>query len=220
MRVFYRCYPEMSVNPNPYSTIKREVFEASLLSFLAADTDKVADITFISDRVPDDWFNVRGLGKHKVIQLADHSSRHMKALYQSLAFTVDEIMKVPENEKVLICEDDYLWLPNTLGMLERALDVMPMISPYDHPGHYTEERFKNQPKRMVLFENHTYRQAPSNTHSFAAPAWVFRKNAGMLKTMGDHEFFTKVGIDLYVPVPSFATHLVTGALAPNVKWFD
>jgi hypothetical protein len=220
MKVFYRCYPEMSVNPNPHGTVKREIFEFCLKSFLAADSECKADITFVSDRVPNDWFDIPALSNPKVIQLADHSSRHMKALYQSLAFTVDLIAQVPENEKVMIAEDDYLWLPDTFNKLERALDVMPMISPYDHPGHYTEERFKNQPRRMVLFENHTYRQAPSNTHSFAAPAWVFQKNAGMLKTMGDHEFFTKVGIDLYVPVPSFATHLVTGMLAPNVDWFD
>ena len=220
MKVFYRCYPGLSSHSNPLGTEKKAIFDECLKSFLSADTENKVEITFVSDGVPDDWFDIPALFHPKIIHPPEHSFTGMKSLYSSLSFTIDEIGKLEDNDKVLICEDDYLWLPDTLGKLERALDVMPMISPYDHPGHYTEERFKNQPKKMVLFENHTFRSAPSNTHTFAAPAWVFKKHGEMIKTMGDHEFFTKVGIDLYVPVPSFATHCVEGLMAPNVKWIE
>ena len=53
MKVFYRCYSGMSVNPNPLGTIKREIFDRCLRSYLAAGE---VDTTFVADRIPEDWW--------------------------------------------------------------------------------------------------------------------------------------------------------------------
>ncbi|GIW70221.1 MAG: hypothetical protein KatS3mg101_0968 [Patescibacteria group bacterium] len=127
-----------------------------------------------------------------------------------------------KDEKVLFCEDDYLWRPNTISLLDRALDKFQIVSPYDHPGHYREERF-NYPKKMVELDGVVYREAPSNTLTFACRTNIIKENLLVIKSFGirDHELFTELrkrGYEMFVPVYSFATHLVEGLLAPNVDW--
>lgn len=198
MKVFYRVTHKLSSNPNPLGKNKQRIIDVCLSSFKRAGE---SDITFIIDGD----VGLKGIHTKK------------PGIVPSLLTALAEARKLPNEDNVLLCEDDYLWLPDTLGKLERALDTLPLISPYDHPDHYTDERFKHQPKKMVLIENQTYRQAPSNTHTFACKAWVIKQNYEHMRSHGmeDHKMFSTLGIDMYVPVPSFATHLVTGLLAPN-----
>ena len=213
MKVYYRVSDKLSSNPNPLGKNKQEIIVTCMSSFLRTGVDR-NEITIIHDGgdVPDidDW----RIKSEKVIYTKK------TGLVESLNCALDEVCKLPNEENVFLVEDDYLWIPDCLPLIERALDTLPLISPYDHPGHYMEDRFKNQPKKMVLIENQTYRQAPSNTHTFACKAWVVKQNVELIKSFGmrDHDMFTALGIDLYVPVPSFATHLVTGLLAPNIQW--
>jgi len=205
MKTFYRVSTHLSPNPNPLGTDKKYILDTCYKSFLKAGGK---NITFIANDMPDDWFP-KGMPVVKVDKIGSMAN---------LAKVVEEVWKLPDNEKVFIVEDDYLWLPDTFDRIEKALDVLPIVSPYDHPGHYLEDGFKNQTRKMVLIDNHTWRQAPSNTHTFACKAGIIKANDRLLLTSGDHEFFTNLGIDIYVPVPSFATHLVTGLLAPNIDW--
>jgi hypothetical protein len=64
-----------------------------------------------------------------------------------------------------------------------------------------------------------YRTAPSNTLTFACRVSVIRYNLDLIKSfkLRDHEMFQALGVDLWVPVPSSASHLVTGLTAPGFK---
>lgn len=206
MKVYYRITDKLSTNPNPLGKNKTVIIDACLVSFKQAGR---AEITYVIDgNVNEEFLN------GKVVHTEE------PGINGSISTTLELMADNPDNEPVMMVEDDYLWVPNCLKMLEFALDELPLISPYDHPGHYLEDRFKYQPKQMRMIQNHVYRQAPSNTHTFACKAWVVKQNLEMMKKYGmrDHEMFTELGIDLFVPVPSFATHLVTGLLAPNVDW--
>ena len=208
MKIFYRVSPYLSTHPNPMGTDKHEILDRCLASFLGAFPSDKFDITFIVDGLPLNNFAKYG----KAIFAGPGNAETFHA-------QLDEIAKLPNEEKVFIVEDDYLWTKDASEIVN-ALDVFELVSPYDHPGHYIEERFKNQAKRIRLHNGHTYRDAPSNTLTFATHAYVIKQNLELIKTFGirDHELFQSLGIDMWIPVPSFATHLVDGLLAPNVDW--
>ena len=125
-------------------------------------------------------------------------------------------------EDVLFVEDDYLWRPGTIPLLEHALKTLRVMSPYDHPSHYAEERFNDFPFRLKQIGNEVYRTCPSTTHTFAVTKDVMKENYNLISDYGvqDHEMYTELNkvAQLWCPTYSFATHLAGGNLAPNVNW--
>lgn len=208
MKIFYRVSPFLSSNPNPMGRDKKHIVYECFKSFQKSLTGQ--EVTIIADSIPTDWYE---LFKDYRVLIAPNGN--VPSFHKQL----DEVCKLPNEEKVALIEDDYLWIPGAMGKIERALDEFNLVSPYDHPGHYLEERFQT-PKRMRLIEDQTWREAPSNTLTFATHAWLIKQNIDMIKAMGiqDHKMFTTLEHDMYVPVPSLATHLVTGLLAPNREW--
>ena len=125
------------------------------------------------------------------------------------------------DDDILFVEDDYLWRPHTIPLLENALKTLKVLSPYDHPAHYIEERFDKK-YETKLIGNEVYRVCPSNTHTFAITKDVLKENYDLITKHGvrDHEMFTELNnvAQLWCPTYSFATHLAEGCLAPNVNW--
>ena len=209
MKVFYRVSPFLSSHPNPLGRNKKDIVFKCFESFKKAVSNQ--DTTIVADNIPTDWYSLfKGHNVHKA-PTGNTATFHRQ---------LDLASKLEDEEKVFLVEDDYLWVPGAVDKIEAALDELSLISPYDHPGHYTEERFKHEPKRIRLIGNQTYREAPSNTLTFATKAKVIKKNLELIKSFGvrDHEMFQSLEVDLFVPVPSLATHLVEGLLAPNVNW--
>jgi len=211
MIVFYRVSPFLSSNPNPLGNNKDLIIEKCLDSFQKTN-DINAEVVFINDSLSEEWVNkLKKIGK-----VINSDSGNIETFHKQL----DEVCKLPNEEKVLIMEDDYLWRANTLSLLNSGLDVLDLISPYDHPGHYREERFINEPKIIKEINGVIYRTAPSNTLTFACRAWVIKQNLALMKSFGiqDNDMFQALPIKMWVPTYSFATHLVTGLLAPNIEW--
>lgn len=211
MEIFYRVSPYLSTNPNPLGRDKKHIVYECFKSFKKALTGQ--KVTILSDHVPTDWYEL-----FKGYPVITSPQGNIESFHKQL----DLVCKLPNEEKVMLVEDDYLWIPGSIGVIEKALDTFTIMSPYDHPAHYQEERFKHQAKRMILVDNQTYREAPSNTLTFATHAWVIKQNIDIIKSFGvrDHELFMTLEHDMFVPVPSLATHLVEGLLAPNRKMSD
>jgi hypothetical protein len=209
MNVFYRVSPYLSTHPNPLGTDKLEIVRQCWLSFGQAN-DIDADITIISN-LP--FTELHPFTGYDIIQA---QTGNIETFHKQL----DEIVKLPDETKVLLAEDDYLWQPSTLSVIDEALDVLDIVFPYDHPGHYTEQRFKDQPKRIRLVGNQTYRDAPSNTLTFGCKAKLIKRHIELIKTFGvrDHELFQALPEDKWCAIPALATHLVQGLLSPNRKW--
>lgn len=208
MKIFYRVSPYLSTHPNPLGANKKNIVYECFKSFKRSLTGQ--SVTIISDNIPTDWFEI-----FKGYEVLKSKTGNIETFHKQ----IDLVCKLPNEEKVMFAEDDYLWIPESMGLIEKALDEFSLVSPYDHPGHYIEERFKHKPKRMVLVGNQTYREALSNTLTFATYAWLIKQNKDLIKTFGvrDHEMFMSLEHDMFVPVPSLATHLVVGLLAPNRK---
>lgn len=214
MKVFYRASPFLSPNPNPLGKDKMFILKKCWESFRKTCKEKVF---LIADRLEESI--IEYIFDKNIELIIPKKEGNLGTFWEQL----DLVSQLPNEEKVFLVEDDYLWIEDCFEKIEKALDFLDLISPYDHPGHYLEERFKNEPKKMVLIEGQTYREMPSNTLTFATKAWVIKQNFEMIKSFGlaDHEMFTALnekGIGLWCPVPSLATHLVVGLLAPNRDW--
>ena len=209
MTIYYRVSPYLSRNKNPLGEDKQSIISVCFDSFKKAlDGQKVI---ILSDCLNEDQLKIFDGFEVIAAQQGNEGSFHHQL---DLASALDR------SEKVFLVEDDYLWQPEAIREIELALDVLQLVSPYDHPGHYLEDRFSSQERRMALINNRTYRSAPSNTLTFATTSGVLQDHLGMIKSYGvrDHELFSDLPVEMYVPVPSLATHLVTGLLAPNVDW--
>lgn len=189
---------------------KFSIVKACFESFKRAiDTD--IDLTIIGDNLSSKYLEL-----FEGYTVIPGKGGNIETFHQQL----DIVCTLPNEEKVFLVEDDYLWVPNSMSVIKRSLDEFEIMSPYDHPGHYIEERFKNEPKRLRLIDNQVYRDAPSNTLTFACRAYVIKQNVDLIKSFGirDHEMFQELAKDLWVPVPSLATHMVEGLLAPCRDW--
>lgn len=212
MNIIYRICPHASSNKPPiYKEDKLKLAEICLDSFLNAVCSK-DKITFLSDGMPIEWFSklsmygdvidCTGLGNVGTFRTQIELGKNM--------------------DKVLFCEDDYLWRPNTVRELEKAVVELPFVSPYDHPGHYTEPRFDHK-YECKLINNIVYRSSPSNTLTFATTGKVLTALWPRMLSFGinDHEMFnslSEMGWGIWNPTYSFATHMVDGLLAPNIDW--
>lgn len=212
MRIIYRISPFKPDNPALfYSDDKWKLVEMCHNSFIKAGGTKYPT-TYIIDSV--DWGKIfKQYGE--ILDINTHSK------LQSLLTAFDVAQKMDDD--VLFIEDDYLWRPDTIPLIETTLKILPVLSPYDHPGHYTEDRFDHK-YEIKLIGNQTYRTCPSNTHTFSIQNKVYHDNYEMIRKYGveDHSMFTELNkvAQMWCPIPSFATHLATGCLAANVDWLS
>jgi len=200
------------MHPNPLGKDKYVIVEKCLESFLKAkDTD--CKITFLADSMDPEWVEKRLRPYGEV--LIPHQGNE-ETFWEQLDLTCG----LGNEEKVMLVEDDYLWRPNTLKQIEDALDELTVIFPYNHPGHHTEDRFKNDPKLIRLVNGFTYHQVPSNTLTFATKAYVIKQNQEKIKTYGvrDHPMWQALGVDMWAPDYSISEHCVIGLEAPNYNF--
>jgi len=216
MKIFYRISPKKPDNEAVcFPDDKWKLVTFSHNSFLKAGGDKY-DTTYVLDDCSDDWADYfKKYGKVERI--------NEKKKYPSLKHTLEMARK--EEGKLLFLEDDYLWRPNTIGKMEYALNFLPVLSPYDHPAHYSEARFATFPFKLKLIDNNVYRTCPSNTHSFGLTAKTLNDNWNCFvnslgKIISDHTSFSLLNktAQLWCPTYSFATHLAQHCIAPNVDW--
>ena len=209
MKILYRVCPIPSLNKPPvHADNKYELIKMCLGSFLKAKRPE-DDIIFIADSMYPDWLEL--LKPHgKVIRM--QGAGNVKTFQRQLQMAMDY-------DKVLLLEDDYLWRPDTLKHIDRALDELKYISPYDHPAHYLEERFDKK-YETKLIDNIVYRDSPSNTLTFATRGQHIKDNLDIFMKWGiaDHEMWQELPDNIWNPTYSMATHMVDGLLAPNVKW--
>lgn len=212
MKVFLRACPTLSDKPPAVDWNKFTMLQNCYHSLKQAGE---VEVYLISDRLPEQWLN----DIFDDVKLVVESPPSNESSFQ-----VQVKMAAEHNGPVLLLEDDYYWRPNTLKHLERSVEELAFVSPYDHPGHYLEERFDKRYETRLI-EGIVYREAPSNTLTFATTGEMLRKHMETIMAHGisDHNMFQALnatGDRIWNPTHSFATHLVGGLLAPNVDWYD
>lgn len=203
MKILYRACPYPSQKPLPVDWDKDTLTQRCLYSFMEAGAK---DVTFLLDGFKDtSLFEPFG-------EIIDCTGFGNVGTFQK------QLKLAKDYDKVMLVEDDYIWRPNTIPLIEEAIEHLDFVSPYDHPGHYTEDRFDKR-YETKLIGNTVYREGPSNTLTFATKkkAWAEMFKFGI----ADHEMFQHLkekGLRIWQPTHSFATHMVDGLLAPNVNW--
>ncbi len=122
-------------------------------------------------------------------------------------------------------EDDYFFLPSSGKIIEKALTDPDMINgfltPYDHPGYYSEETH-NYKKEVKLLGGHHFQSVISTTLTFGGKYKSLVNEAQTMKKYGwtDHPMWCDITqrVPLYAPIPTLATHMETPYLAPGVNW--
>jgi len=121
----------------------------------------------------------------------------------------------------LFVEDDYFFLPNSGEKIVSALKEFPFITPYDHPGYYSEERHK-YPRKITVIGNHHWATIKSTTLTFGGKHESLLKEAKTMKKYGwaDSPMWEDITqrMELYAPIPTFATHCEVDYLSPSIDW--
>jgi hypothetical protein len=204
MKTIYRACGYPSTKPLPLRATKDELLKLCLYSFLSTGAK---DIIFLLD----------GVSPQLTHEFSDFGHVVDTTGMGNIGTFQKQIEMGKEFEKVFFVEDDYLWQEGTFNKLEQAVGELDFVSPYDHPLHYPGTY------EMRLIGNTVYRSAPSNTLTFATTGELLKKLWPIMLPHGiaDGPMFEDLnrrGYQMWNPVPSFATHLVNGLLAPNIDW--
>lgn len=222
MIVVYRITSIPSSNPLPeFSSSNKDVVSANCLeSFLQ----------FFESVHP------------KIIFLADHCSAVMVTIITGLCEmygyefeirlsgvgineTMLESYKIAseQDDYVLFQECDYLYNGKMGGHFLAALKELPLLSPYDHPNFYQNKELHSETCTIKLIKDVHYRSTERNTMTWACHSQLVKENYDTLRKYGylDEQVWHDLkaqGHSLYVPLPSFATHMVRDWLAPSTNW--
>ncbi len=137
----------------------------------------------------------------------------------------EDIKKVEnKNDIVYMIEDDYLHLEGWPVVLDDVFNHYPNLnyaSLYDHPDKYME-RYKGLDTVLFLSTYSHWRFTPSTCGTYAGRISAFLEDEDIHKNnLGDHNKFLKLAEKkrIFVScVPSFATHCVSGYVAPFREW--
>lgn len=219
MTVFYRLCDIPSTNPSPIlQENKFKLNELCLRSFVLAFRDVKPKVVFICDYCPETY--------RKLIN--DLVPFEKEIHFTSLGINGSCLMQYDlaekeEDDVFLFQECDYLYRPSVGNQTYDAIKNFGLFSPYDHLNFYLDRNIHSPMVMLKLFNNQHYRTVERNTMTFGMTKKAFEDNKEILKKWGylDNEVWSEMrdnGYELWVPVPSFATHMVKDFMAPCVPW--
>lgn len=212
MEVIFRINPKLSPTVNNFTKNKEQLMETCFTSFLAIGGYTVQK-HFIMDNCPEDWLNFfKTYGKVYPVEISNKRKTIDLMFKIALANTTDEV--------ILFLEDDYLWRNDTrLEELEKACLHFGAVTPYDHPRHYLNE---NSYFLLKSFDNKLWRNCQTTTHTFAVTRNILKENWHDFH-YGNHDWqmwtkLSSVGVNIFSPVYSMATHLAKDCEALHYNW--
>ena len=212
MNIIYRATAKKQWNPAPvHADDKWKLVKLCHESFLKAKDKE--QVTYLLDQCPQEWVDY--FSEYGVVVnndgLVDYDvSGSIKRMFN--------YAKDLEG-KILMLEDDYLWRPNTIKHLWRALDDYPLVSPYDHPSHYIEKKYYDFKFRLQITDGMVWRNSPGNTHTFGTTGDYIRGHWNLFKDgVYDTPFYESLPHQVWNPIPALATHMCVGWLSPSVDW--
>lgn len=218
MRIIYRMCPE----GNPAKQRPRGMNKMSVISLCLESVEKAfpgVHITFLIDKP-----------NLEIVQLADSSPNPHKIETFHFGSWEDgnigtfhrQLDLAADMEKVLLLEDDYYFVKGAGKKIEKVLGELEFLTPYDHPGYYTED-IHNYKRQVRVVGGHHWQTVDSTTLSFASTGQAIRGVMDTMKEHGwrDHYMWLEITKDhkLWSPMPSLATHMEAPFLAPAVDWW-
>lgn len=221
MLVIYRITSIPSTNPSPiYQGDKDELNELCLESFLTFFEDVKPHIIFLADHTTKRTENMiwrlctNYRYKYEIVKSNSGINQTMLDAYELASL---------QDDYVLMQECDYLYKVTDGKTFLRAIKALGIVSPYDHLNFYQDENLHSDTCKIKLIGDHHFRSTERNTMTWGCHSRVIKENKNLFMKYGylDADIWYDLkdkGYDLYVPIPSYATHMVKDFLAPGVDW--
>ena len=219
MLVIYRITSIASSNPSPiYQDDKNRLNELCLKSFISAFWEIKPKIIFLADHCncEDMIKNVCDVSsfEYEIIKTSHGINEAMNLSYD---------LAVKEDDYILFQECDYLYKQGVGKDFLMALEELKLLSPYDHPNYYIDRTLHSEECKIKLINGKHYRSAERNTMTWGCHSNMVKENIDMLKSHGylDGPVWYDLkdrGYELYVPIPSMATHMVRDWMAHGTDW--
>lgn len=216
MLVIYRLCSEG--NPDKKRPIwpKMKLVEACFTSVMKAFD---CEFHFIIDKPTVELVNLVKTCSHPYTMEILHTQGWMEGNEASYFRQLDVASE--REDSVMLLEDDYYLLPNAGRKIEEALKELTFITPYDHPGYYTETKHKYL-RKVVNVGDHHWQKVIDTTLTFGASSGrIIKDNIDKFKSNSvwdEHIWETLGEYELWSPIPSLATHMETPYLSPVIKW--
>lgn len=219
MIVIYRITSIPSTNPSPiFQEDKNALNELCLFHFLKAFSDIRPTIHFIADHCTClDMIKRLCFQYDYDFDITESSSGINQTMLDSytIATKLDDF--------VLFQECDYLYRDVIGKTYLQALQELKLVSPYDHKNFYLDKSIHSEDCKIRLIDDVHFRTTERNTMTFGCHSSLIKENLFYFMREGylDNEIWKELrirGNPLWVPVPSFATHMAKDWLAPSVNW--
>ena len=227
VRVFYRIYPGNNGRSPIFSDDKIGLVRFCLRSFVEAFKASSPHVTFILDSCDSGYRN--WIEKHVPFEkeiLSFVGLGHVGSFFKQ----VELACKLEQDDLVFLAEDDYYYVGEAGPKLAAAMERFDFVTPYDHAARYSIEQ-ERAPCYVSFYGGHHWRTQCSTCLTFGARVdrlsqvkeTIFRHG------VSDHPMWVQILRErprilkrrtyrLYGPIPSLATHLVAGQLAPGFNW--
>lgn len=227
MHVFYRVYPGNNGRSPIFSDDKMGLVRFCLRSFVEAFRTSSPRVTFILDSCESgyrDWIEKHVPFEKEILSFVGLG--HVGSFFKQ----VELACKLGQDDSVFLAEDDYYYVDGAGPKLAAALERFDFVTPYDHAARYTPEQ-ENVSCYVSFYGGHHWRTQCSTCLTFGAKVKTLSHVKEIIFRHGisDHpmwlqilrespRIFRRRAYRLYGPIPSLATHLVAGELAPGVNW--
>jgi len=227
LNVFYRVCPYSNGKSPIFTDDKPGLVRFCLESFVEAFQASSLRITFILDSCDASYRT--WIERHVPFQ---KEIVHFDGLGSEGSFfkQVELATRLEPDELVYLAEDDYYYVAGAGEKLVAAIARFDFVTPYDPLDHYSGLQAA-EPCHMALCAGHHWRTHGSTCLTFGTRAELIVKNQRLIYQHGVSDSLMwphllrkrrwgRRGPRLYGPIPSLATHLVSGLLAPGINWED
>lgn len=221
MLTIYRLTDIPSTNVSPiYQEHKYALNSLCLKSFVHAFADVKPDMHFLCDYCPEEY--------REMISLIVPKSWNTEIEFTNIGINETMMRSYEiardENDIVLFQECDYLYRPNSGQLLLDGVKEFGLVSPYDHLNFYKDKSIHSENVTLRLVGDTHWRTTERNTMTFAVTPEAYHSGYEIFKKYGylDSDVWHEnraIGNQLWVPIPSIATHMVKDWMAPSVEWY-
>lgn len=217
MQVIYRLCGIPSSNPSPiYQEDKYALNKLCLKSFVEAFSDVKPKVIFLMDKCGPEYssFFDDFPYDHDIIETDLGINGTMLEAYRIASELEDYI---------IFQECDYLYDGVVGQKYLEAMKKLGIVSPYDHPNFYHLRELHAEECRIQVVADHHFRTCERNTMTWGCHTNIIKQHRQIFDRHGylDGDVWYDLkneGLSLWVPITSFATHMVRDCLAPGIKW--
>lgn len=215
--VFYRVFSGNESNRPIFDGTKYELVRLCWQSFIRQRTSDWGGIAVLLDNCPYEYVVLmEGITQIRATWGNKPSFQEQVQL---------ALMCVPDDGLILFAEDDYFWLPDAVQKMITFFKVYDdcFLSPYDHPDRYERQDNRDIDTKVVVAGKHHWRTVESTTMTFACMKPTLERHKDIIlhhgcEGRGMWYPIIDAGTKLWGPIPSLATHMVNGLLAPCIDW--